>query len=232
MMYGPALAGQVEKDLEAKKYMSLLLVEGAWSKMSGETCLRLANQATIDGRPEPGIKYFTKAIDSGQLNMKQLSNAYVNRAMARTSLSRDNEAMVDLSLALEANPQNSIAFYLRGNIQYKQSNFIDAIISYTNAIKMRPNYAKAYYKRGKIWQVKGDYSLAIKNLNKAIELDPTIADAFFLRCKCWAQTGETHKALADLRRYDLLCPFDPKVEHTRAQLECNAKKNAARTLPR
>ena len=54
----------------------------------------------------------------------------------------------DYSKAIELNPNDSLAYYNRGNSKYKLQDYIGAIADYSKAIELNPNDSNAYHNRG------------------------------------------------------------------------------------
>ena len=103
--------------------------------------------------------------------------------MVKYDLDLYQEAIKDLSIAIELEPSFDVAYYIRGLIKYDLGLYKEAIKDYTRAIELKfdgPVYpkldeAEAYYNRGKAKEsldlrkeAQEDYAIAEhfgKNLN-------------------------------------------------------------------
>ena len=71
--------------------------------------------------------------------------------------------------ALQLNPNNSLAYYGRGNAYAYLGQYERAIQDYDKAIQINSNYANAYNNRGTSYKNLGQYERAIQDFNKALE---------------------------------------------------------------
>ena len=71
--------------------------------------------------------------------------------------------------ALQLNPNNSLAYYGRGNAYAYLGQYERAIQDYDKAIQINSNYANAYNNRGTSYKNLWQYERAIQDFNKALE---------------------------------------------------------------
>ncbi|MGK7389761.1 MAG: tetratricopeptide repeat protein [Candidatus Cyclobacteriaceae bacterium M2_1C_046] len=90
-------------------------------------------------------------------------------------------AIVSLNQALEADPDNSQAYYLRGRIKEIFFDRHGAMQDYNLAIEKNDSFEDAYFARGNNKYVLQDYYGAISDYSKTIELNPDHVDAYFKR---------------------------------------------------
>lgn len=77
--------------------------------------------------------------------------------------------------AIDYNPENGFAYFLRAGSQNK---FEDAIEDYNTAIKLDPQNAHYYFWRGEKYDLVDSVSLSRKDFHKAIEFDSTLVMAY------------------------------------------------------
>ena len=74
------------------------------------------------------------------------------------------------SRALQAKPDDAIAYYNRGATYKLKGDFDRAIADFSKAIELKPDYAAAYDARGLVHVAKGDYVHALSDVTRANEL--------------------------------------------------------------
>jgi tetratricopeptide (TPR) repeat protein len=74
------------------------------------------------------------------------------------------------SRALQAKPDDAIAYYNRGATYKLKGDFDRAIADFSKAIELKPDYAAAYDARGLVYVAKGDYVHALSDVTRANEL--------------------------------------------------------------
>jgi tetratricopeptide (TPR) repeat protein len=123
-----------------------------------------------------------------------------------------DQAILELTKAIEINPGLARAYVTRG-LTYEDKNEYDlAIADFTIVIEIKPTDARAYVYRGMAFENKGEYNLAIADYSKAIEVDPTISDAYRGRASAYTTQGEYDKAWEDVYKAQILGhPVDSKL---------------------
>ena len=97
---------------------------------------------------------------------------YFSRGWAKNELSRHEDAIKDLDVAIELKPNYAAAYNVRGFAKNELGRHEDAIKDLDVAIELEPNHAGAYNNRGFAKSKLGRYDEAIKDFDKAIELEP------------------------------------------------------------
>ncbi len=129
---------------------------------------------TLDGDIWP--VYFVRAT----VRYKQLESQHVNDANADAmigtkpdnALPNINYRLVkwDLDKVIDLVPDFAYAYYNRGNVHAKLSDFKSAVVDYTSAIEIDDKLAEAYYNRGLAKIYLGNTDDGINDLSKAGEL--------------------------------------------------------------
>ncbi|MFC2018718.1 hypothetical protein ACFLU4_02015 [Chloroflexota bacterium] len=145
-----------------------------------------------------------------------LARAYHDRAMDNPTM-RPDEAIADISKAIELDPNNFEYYNSRASI-YRQFSLdtthgtgkllryanalYQAIADYTKAIEMAPENADGYWERGSCYSANAEHAKAIMDYTKAIELGKE--DAYYYRALLYETLGDNTKALVDYRKCLLL----------------------------
>ena len=99
------------------------------------------------------------------------------RAELLSKLNRNDEAIEDLSLAVEIFDEDEDAYRMRGDQYLKQKKYKQAIKDYTTAIEISPRFARASYQaRANAYKQMGDLDKAASDQKKADELDTKPAE--------------------------------------------------------
>ncbi|MFC2131452.1 tetratricopeptide repeat protein [Bacteroidota bacterium] len=121
-----------------------------------------------------------------------------------------------LNAATEANPNASVAYFLKGNISKDAGDYTSAVKDYSEAISIDNEYAEALNNRGSLYGMAGEYEKSINDLRKAIQLDPSIPDGYFNRAIARDATGDYQGAIEDFTKSLSLNPNDYLIFYLRA----------------
>ena len=120
------------------------------------------------------------------------------------------DAITNLSKAIELNSGYVDAYYIRGFLYVLEEDYDKAIADFDRAIELDPDnndtiFAKltgapAYLLRAGAYYEKDDYDAAIADFDKVIEMDPGHSDAYYLRGEVHYFNNEDDKAIADFNR--------------------------------
>jgi tetratricopeptide (TPR) repeat protein len=148
--------------------LMVCLTSPAWA--GGLDDAKAGAAAAQRGNYDEAIKFFTKAIDSGELSQEQLSAVYGLRGLAWSDKKDYDKAIADYDKAIAIDPKSADAYYDRGLAWYVKKDYDKAIADFTKVIEINPKDAEAYYLRGRAWHAKGDSLKAIEDYAKAKEL--------------------------------------------------------------
>lgn len=213
------------------------LLPSATRAQTAEEKIMTGIESARRGAHEVAVRYFTEAINSGELSTFDKGTALKARALAWFDRGNMEEALKDFSAASNILVSDPDVFHNRANIYSKmgrnaeakqdqeraQDLFFDrgsmwlekddldkAISDFTKAILLDGKDADAYLHRGIALKIKGDMDKAIQDYTKAIELAPD-ATAYSNRGNAWLKKGDLAKAQAD---YDKAVTLDPAYPHT------------------
>ena len=142
------------------------------------------------------------------------ADSYYEIALARITADDADDALVNLSKAIDLNPNYVDAYFLRGLIYGSQYDFDKAIADFERVVELDPSHtdakamhADAYAARGADYALEKNYDKAIADFERAIELDPDKAEfkaaaaaTYFLRGATRYEEGDNESAFADLDR--------------------------------
>lgn len=149
---------------------------------------------------------FTKATEYDKTNPAVWSALGVTSLM----LSREDDAYVQLTQAINLGSKWAGDYINRGLIHYHRNNYRGALSDYDQAVKLAPKEAECYYNRGVMRMEVGDYNRALTDFNKAIELDPERVEMRYQRglasmqLKQWKDVEKDMNAL--IARYPYFLP--------------------------
>ena len=190
----------------------------ALSRLAAFVCLVLAVTQTAckkEEKPEPddlgqGMAYlkaglFGPAIVSLSAHLRRHpkdTEAFADRAIARTAFGDFDGAFGDYEAALAVDPGFIRAYMQRGMLRKKKGNPKGALEDFTSAIDFDPKNALAHYYRANIFTDAGNLDPALADYTSALQIEPKSAlfhfnrgIAYYLR-KDWEKAREDFDAAA------------------------------------
>jgi tetratricopeptide (TPR) repeat protein len=110
------------------------------------------------------------------------------------------EALADISRAVELDPGNPGHFAARGRTYQEMKRYEEALADFSRAVELDPGNAGHFAVRGETYRLMGRYEEALADLNRAVELGPGDAWAIGSRGLTYRELGRYEEALADLSR--------------------------------
>jgi serine/threonine protein kinase/tetratricopeptide (TPR) repeat protein len=135
------------------------------------------------------------------------------------------EAIRELSQAIEADPRFAEAHYLRGASYRQNGQQEEAEADLTQAIALRPDLVEAYYERGDLYLDQARGQDAWHDFTTIIELQPEYAEAYYKRaqaCSWYVHDCNDNRALVDLERAIELAPDLAEARQMRGDLYFSA----------
>lgn len=132
--------------------------------------------------------------------------------LQRGDTSRANDYLAE---AASENPNNALAVYYQGLIDYTQRDLNSAISNYDQAIAVNPNFSLAYFSRGLANYRLGNKSEALKDYNKALQINPTDPWSYLNRGIVREDLDDLEGALADYNSAIKIDPDYGKSYHNR-----------------
>ena len=146
------------------------------------------------------------------------------RAELLEKLGHYDDAIADLSVALQQNPANLTPLTNRALLSQRRGNASAAVDDFTKAIELSANDAELYYRRGIARHQTGQSDDARKDLDKAIELDSSLADAWYVIGNIEAGRGHAELAIAAYAKTVEIRPEHAAAWYNRGNLLFNQSK--------
>jgi len=159
------------------------------------SCYNKGFSAQGKGDYDEAIKFYTLAIESGDISSYYLFLSYFGRGISRASKGDYDKSLADWNVAIELNPRETNAFFNRGFCWIHKGQYDRAIVDFNRAIELYPTHAMAFFYRGLVWGEKEDYDRALVDSTKAIELNPNFAPAYVLLAMVLFKKGEYNKVM-------------------------------------
>ncbi|MEM8718680.1 MAG: trypsin-like peptidase domain-containing protein [Cyanobacteria bacterium P01_G01_bin.39] len=120
-----------------------------------------------------------------------------------------------LSAASAENPQNALAVYYQGLIDYTQRDINSAIANYDQSIAINPDFSLAYFSRGLANYRLGNKPEALKDYNQALQINPADPWSYLNRGIVREDLDNIDGALSDYNNAIKLDPDYGKSYHNR-----------------
>lgn len=161
----------------------------------------------------------TRIINSGKESSERLSLAYTHRC--EHDIGTTDQAIADCSRAIQLNPRNARAYYLRGN-NYASKELLDrALADYTASIKLDPLSSEnvlAYYGRYYVYRKRDLFEEALAEIDMWAKIDPKDEDPYRARAQIHEKFKRYDLALKDRTKVIELKPDSPHAYADRADL--------------
>ena len=128
---------------------------------------------------------------------------------------RANDYLIE---AAQENPNNALAVYYQGLINYTQRDLNSAIANYDRALKVNPNFALAYFSRGLANYRLGNKSEALSDYNNSLRINPIDPWSYLNRGILREELNDTSGALADYNQAIKIDPEYGKSYHNRGAI--------------
>lgn len=125
---------------------------------------------------------------------------HLERAQARHSLSRYNDALSDYSRVIELQPRHFVAHYNRGIIRAFVGDDNQALEDFDFVISVEPDNTLAIYNRAELRRNTGDYRGAIADYTTLIKEFPNFIYGYNQRAECYRHIGAVALAVKDETR--------------------------------
>ena len=134
------------------------------------------------------------------------------RAVAYSSIQNFDNAIDDLSIAIQIDSTFAIAYWQMAVCQAKINEFnasqgtntdlqsANVVGNLSEALKLLPNDAFLYYNRGNFYAQRSDYQRAIDDYTRAIALEENIAEAWYNRGLAKIFSKKTEDGISDLSK--------------------------------
>ncbi|HKS17562.1 MAG TPA: tetratricopeptide repeat protein, partial [Planctomycetota bacterium] len=147
----------------------------------------------------PDFQGAVTAFDQSLLRVPR-GAGYRWRGIAKHFLGLHEQAVTDLTKAIELDRTDASAYDNRGVVLTRLGRFSEAISDCTKGIELNPKRATTYVSRGVAKRASGLLDDAIADYSKALEIDPRDPTTYTNRGTAKSEKGDLEGAIADYTR--------------------------------
>ena len=164
---------------------------------SNERALRtVAINLASEDKGDEAIKLVTEVIEKHPQH-KELDNLYETRSTIYAKMGRLNDAIKDMSKAIELNPKGFNYFQKRSKLYMRTYNYEQALSDQTKEIEKSKT---GYEDRCRIFCLTGEYDLALEDITIAIKRSGfSTARLYLIRAAIYEKLNQIDKAKADYK---------------------------------
>jgi tetratricopeptide (TPR) repeat protein len=167
---------------------------------------RVTISAYIDAVAD--LEAANETIEQGEDNSK----TYRRRGIAYLNLGQLDDALTDLTQAIELDDEDVEAYFTRGTLRgYYRDDFTGALADFERIMEIDPDYANAYMLHGAIQSQLENYAEAIDDYTRYLELEPDQVGFYLNRGIMYSLNGDDAEAAQDYVTYasrDSIRPVD------------------------
>lgn len=132
-----------------------------------------AYAAAKQGNYARAVRYYNRAIWSGELSEREAMAAYFGRGLSHVRLENYADALADYDHVIEIAPTFAPAYYNRAVTYTANGDDEAALADYTEAIWLGYSERhRAFFNRGTIYESQGDFESAVADFKEAYRLAP------------------------------------------------------------
>ncbi|MCO6046673.1 tetratricopeptide repeat protein [Aeoliella sp. ICT_H6.2] len=130
----------------------------------------------------------------------QTASAHVNRGQRHVEQQEFEEAVIDFSQAIDADPTLAEAYRSRAEAYRVLGHYQASLDDTTKAIELDPTQAMFYADRGEALRMLERREEALRDCDRAVELDPELPWAYVIRGGIHSDNGDSPAAITDYRK--------------------------------
>jgi len=123
------------------------------------------------------------------------------RGLAAVAAGREDEALEDFGLAVEADPNDQVAHHEIGKILFRRGQVPEAIGHFRSAVRLQPKDASAWYNLAFAQRTAQKFPDAAESYRRYAALSPDDPDAYYGLAESLRQSGQARGAVAAYRQY-------------------------------
>ena len=155
---------------------------------------------------------WTDIVDKNRNN----SRAYLNLGLAHLNRKEVSHARKNFLMALQLDPEYSIANYNLANLYQRERSYEQAIKYYKKAIEIDENFVSARNNLANVYMKLGDLDAAFNQFQRAVEITPDYPMAHFNLANAYILKNRNEEAC---RHYKKVIDLDSKFNQARVNLE-------------
>jgi tetratricopeptide (TPR) repeat protein len=186
----------------------------------------------VDSAPAAAIEACTTAIGSGSLSDADLERALRLRGTAyyNDQSHQLDKAIGDLSFAMQLDPNDAMAAFMRGRAWQDQHQDDKAIADFNESLRVDPDYAPAFVRRALSWGNKNAFDKGLADADAAIRTDPSLFEALGVRGALRQALNDDDGAMADFDEWVRRAPRSAQARIARGA-SWVFRDDGARALP-
>ena len=127
-------------------------------------------------------------------------NTHMRTAITYERKHMYDQAIEEINKAIEINPNDAIAYGMRGNAYLEKHQYDKAVFDLNKAIQINPNLAEIYGLRGATYFKQRNYTQAISDYKKFIELKPGVIFVYCALASVYEAKGDYGQALSVINK--------------------------------
>ena len=143
----------------------------------------------------------TKTTGEASASKKGRATQMRERGLAAIAAGREDEALQDFGLAVEANPNDQVSHHEIGKILFRRGQVPDAIGHFRAAVRLAPKDASAWYNLAFAQRTAQKYPDAAESYRRYAALSPDDPDGHYGLAECLRQSGQARGAIAAYKQY-------------------------------
>ncbi len=147
-------------------------------------------------------------------------------AQALTKMKKETQALVTIIKHVKAYPKDAKGYFLKGSLEFKTNNALQAETDFTQAISLKQNYFEAYFNRAAVRIGLQKYGEGKNDLSYILYQNPNIYLVWLERGKLYQQLGLPDSALYDFSQALVLKPELEEAQSTSAKIYYDQKNYA------
>lgn len=164
-----------------------------------EGCLSLLAEENPQAA-EQALPICQRVADSGLVSGSNLAAAHTNVGTAYYFLGNYPSAIAEYDRAIDVNPDDASALYMRGTAYHLSKEFAKAIADLNRAISIEPKNASFLSMRGLAYYGLKNFEMAEEDFGRSIEVMPEYVLYYYRRAKARAERGKYDATLEDLNQ--------------------------------
>ena len=141
-----------------------------------------------------------------------LADAYYYRGIILSEMNKHEEAVQELTKAIELNPLHDYAYMERGKaLQYILGKDDEILKDFNKCIEINPNNVDFYAARGTYYYTKSMNEEALRDFAKVLELNPNDIEILGFRAELYTEMKKYPEAFLDYHKLSELNPKDAET---------------------
>ena len=199
-------------------------IRSAFCNLTLAFCASITISARVQARETSRPTSYKQVLprDAGQ------TEDYEGRGIARVQTGAFDEAISDLSHAIQLNPTNPTAVLYRACAYRAKGAFEQSIRDWDRYILLNPTNDFAYKSRASVYNVTRQFDRAIKDWDEGLRLSPKDATALAMRGFAFAGKGQYSRAIDDFTEAFRLDPVNQSAHNNLGWLRATCPVAAIR----